>query len=439
MNQEEFEKIKKEELDYKDERLNKIYRITEEESYEDYEPETELYKDLLAIRLAFNDPEKFEMYFKKANINDIKNDAYKISSKEKLNMLLTQGEIFNCDYNFEKGIVNNYITAMKKCGFISDIDPLRLHYYDPVEIKKLLENEAHSIMTTNAVLADLKERYNLNFKLFIESGLDKKGYANNTLDIEEFVHYINKENSINLGGYSDFFNKMLVNTTLHNKAFVDDHIYNQQSLLKTLYHETRHAMMFKRIKNGEIGKQEYQIAKNLEYMIKFPQIYRENHDLFEAEIDATSFAEKEVRKDYKDSNIAIVTEPDITKNRNTKSYDLINNITLYSPDRYINLLANYERMNLGRLIRMLYLDNKMPYDLKQYLILMNIKNHRFVNVDNLSNVELRYLKGFLEDIKKEELERIFEIANGPVKDFNRDGMYYLKEFKKINKIANKIK
>ena len=37
MNQEEFEKIKKEELDYKDERLNKIYRITEEDSYEDYE------------------------------------------------------------------------------------------------------------------------------------------------------------------------------------------------------------------------------------------------------------------------------------------------------------------------------------------------------------------------------------------------------------------
>jgi hypothetical protein len=70
---------------------------------------------------------------------------------------------------------------------------------------------------------------------------------------------------------------------------------------------------------------------------------------------------------------------------------------------------------------------------------MNIKNNKSINIKGLNNLELRYLKGFIDDIKKEELERIFEIANGPEKKFKSDGMYYLKQLEKINKVENKIK
>ena len=439
MTEKEFEKIKKEELDYKDERLNKIYRITEEDSYEDYEPETELYKDLLAIRLAFNDPEKFEMYFKKANINDIKNDAYKLPAKEKLDLLLTQGEVFNCDYDFEKRIIYNYIFAIKKYGYLNELNIRKLKNRDLLEIRKLMENEANSIMTTNAVLAELKERYNLNFKLFIESGLDKYSYANNKINVEEFINYINNEKSFNLGGYSDYFDKMLVNTTLHNREYAADHIYNQQNLLKTLYHETRHALQFKKIKNGEIGKQEYMIVKNAEYIVRFKGSYQHNHDYFETEIDAIDFAEKEVEKDYKNTGIPVIKEVDINKNRNTKTYDLVNNITLFGQDPLVNTLATLETIKLNQLIKVLFNDKNLPYDVKQYLVFMNIKNNKSINIKGLNNLELRYLKGFIDDIKKEELNKIFEIANGSEKKFKSDGMYYLKQLEKINKVENKIK
>ena len=78
---------------YNDIKLDKIYRITEEGSEEHYELKTEIYKDLLAIRLAEKDPLKFKKYFKNANRNDVLNDAYNMSAKDKINLMITHGEI----------------------------------------------------------------------------------------------------------------------------------------------------------------------------------------------------------------------------------------------------------------------------------------------------------------------------------------------------------
>ena len=82
---------------YNDIQLDKIYRITEEGSEEYYELETEIYKDLLAIRLAEKDPLKFKKYFKNANRNDVLNDAYNMSTKDKINLMITHGDLFKYD------------------------------------------------------------------------------------------------------------------------------------------------------------------------------------------------------------------------------------------------------------------------------------------------------------------------------------------------------
>ena len=439
MDNEQLQEIIKKELSYKDEQLNKIYRITEEDSYEDYEPETELYKDLLAIRLAEQNSEKFNMYFKNANKNDVLNKAYMMTPKEKSDFVLTQGELFDYNNNFEKSIIDSVIRTIKRKGFLMELNLRKLSNADPNELGKLLGNEANSIIVTNAVLAELRSRYNLNFKLFTDSGIDKKAYVNNDYQIEQYLDFINNENSSNLGGYCDYFNKMQINITLNNKAYGEDHEYCQQNLLKTLYHETRHAIMFNRIRNRDINKEEYIIAKNLEYVIKHPVIYKVNHDYFEAEIDADEFSEKQVREDYKNSNISIFKDYDITLNRNTKKYDQINNITMYSPDVYINTLAKLEYLKLDKLIKILYNDEFLPYDLKCYLVKMSIKNHKFNGVHNLNELELRYLKGFLEDIKKEETEKIMSLAQGSKNNFVKNGNYYLKELEKFDKVAKKIK
>ena len=104
--QQEIQELMKKELSYSDEQLNKIYRITEEGSEEEYEAETELHKDLLAIRLAEKDPLKFEKYFKNANRNDVLNNAYQMNSVEKSNFALINGDLFNYDNDFEKTIID---------------------------------------------------------------------------------------------------------------------------------------------------------------------------------------------------------------------------------------------------------------------------------------------------------------------------------------------
>ena len=99
---------------YNDIQLNKIYRITEEGSEEEYEAETELHKDLLAIRLAEKDPLKFKKYFKNANRNDVLNDAYNMSAKDKINLMITHGDLFKYNNNFEKVIIDRLMKVIKK-------------------------------------------------------------------------------------------------------------------------------------------------------------------------------------------------------------------------------------------------------------------------------------------------------------------------------------
>ena len=438
MDNDKLQEYIKKELSYDDEQLNKIYRITVEDSYEDYEPETEIYKDLLAIRLAEQDSKKFNKYFKNANKNDVLNGAYKMTSKEKVGLMLTHGDLFNYNNPFEKTLIDRLIRVIKANGYITPINTKKLHDGDPDELGKLIGNEVNSILVTDAVCAELRSRYNLNFKLFTNSALDKKDYYNNCLKIEDFIRNFYLSNSNNLGGYIDFINKIQINTTVHNKSAIKDNILCQQALLKTLYHEVRHAVMFDKIKKGELDKLEYLIAKNFLYIQKNPIIYQFQHDYFEAEIDAIDFAEKKVREDYKNSRIRILNEPDVTNNRNTKSYDDINNITLNAKDPYLNALAILETMNLDELVKILYQDNNLSHDLKCYLIKMSIKNNKFNDELNLNNQQLNFLRIFLEEIKKEKENILSNITYDPKSNIKYNKEHFTKELDKVDKVFKKL-
>ncbi len=433
-----LEELIKRELSYDDEQLNKIYRITEEDSYEEYEPETKLSQDLLAIRLAEKNSNKFEKYFKNANKNDVLNDAYQMSSKEKIDLMITHGDLFKYNNNFEKEIIDYIIRVIKSKGYIYPIDTKKLYNNDIKELEKLIKNEINSILVTDAICAELRNRYNLNFKLFTNSAIDKKEYINNNFKIEEFIRNFYNSNSITLGGYIDFINKIAINTSVHNKLYLKDNIGCQQSLLKTLYHEIRHAITFKNIKNQNIDLQEYLIAKNYSFIQKNPIIYKFKHDYFEAEIDATDFAEKQVKKDFENSKIKITQERDITKNRYTQAYDDINNVTINSDMDFIMELVNLEKLNLNELIKILYNDNKLSYALKNYLIKMSIKNNNFATNLKLSNEELKYLKSHLETLKDSNQKTLNNISYDPYSNTKYNEEHFIKEQNKVDKILKKL-
>ena len=437
--QQEIQEFMKKELSYSDEQLNKIYRITEEGSEEEYEAETELHKDLLAIRLAEKDPLKFEKYFKNANRNDVLNNAYQMNSVEKSNFALINGDLFNYDNDFEKTIIDAILRTIKKRGFLQPLNVRKLINDDSEELAKLLNNEANSIMVADAVCAELRNRYDLEFRLFTKTALNRKEYGSDVYNINQFKKNYNNDHSANLGGYSDFLNKIEINTTLHNKSYGGDHIFCQQNLLKTLYHEVRHAIMFNRAKGELLTKQDYIMAKNLEYVAKHPFVYKLNHDFFESEIDANDFAEIEVMKDYKDSKIKILNDPILAANRYTKKYDQLNNVTTYSSDPYINALASLESFKLDKLIKFLYADNFISYEIKCYLVEMCIKNHTFNGINKLNGLELRYLKGMLEDIRKGQFETLKHVMGDSKHEFVKNNKHYSKQIDKVNKIEKKIK
>ena len=54
---------------------------------------------------------------------------------------------------------------------------------NPSQLEKLIKNEINSILVTDAICAELRNRYNLNFKLFTNSAIDKKEYINNNFKI----------------------------------------------------------------------------------------------------------------------------------------------------------------------------------------------------------------------------------------------------------------
>ena len=420
---------------YNDIQLNKIYRITEEGSEEEYEAETELHKDLLAIRLAEKDPLKFKKYFKNANRNDVLNDAYNMSAKDKINLMITHGDLFKYNNNFEKEIIDRLMKVIKKSGFLSFVDSKKFNSGDPNELGKLIGNEINAILVSDAVCAELRNRYNLDFKLFTNSALDKKAYVNNTLKIEDYIRAFNSAKSLKLGAYKDQNNSISINTTIHNKANLNDNITCQQALLKTLYHEVRHAVMFDRIKHGNFSKEEYLIAKNYLYINNNPAVYKFKHDYFECEIDAIDFAEKKVKEEYKNTNIKIFSREDITLNRNTKSYDEINNITLGSQDPILNALATLEKLNLDDTVKILYENQTLTYDLKCYIVKMCIKNCKFYNNFKLNKDELNFLKKILIDIKK---ENSFIMSHIPNKDYDINKGYFTVENDKLNKVLKKI-
>jgi hypothetical protein len=70
---------------------------------------------------------------------------------------------------------------------------------------------------------------------------------------------------------------------------------------------------------------------------------------------------------------------------------------------------------------------------------MCIKNHTFNGINKLNGLELRYLKGMLEDIRKGQFETLKHVMGDSKHEFIKNNKHYSKQIDKVNKIEKKIK